>query len=189
MDLNHIQLSGAQLAELYPNSLVELASPGTAAGHGPPAPAAPKSAPAAAPAAAAPAAAATALPSYLGQNGKGILVVTADRDAPYLGDADLAFLTNVLGACSLGMGDVAIVNWRRLEAPDGPALSAALQARQVLLFDLTPADFGLPANFPPFQVQALAGRTYLHAPALGPIAADKELKKALWLALKKMFGV
>ncbi|RYY66857.1 MAG: hypothetical protein EOO12_02980 [Chitinophagaceae bacterium] len=190
MDLNDIQLSGSQLAGLYAQSLVEITPAGGAATPlpvpretpAPPAPAAPK--------AAAPAPSGTPqTPAFLGQNSRGILVVTDEAGAPYLADADLAFLTNVLGACGLGLGDVAIVNWRRLEAPDGPALAAALQARQVLLFAVTPDTFGLPANFPPFQVQPLGDRTYVHAPALAGIAADKELKKALWLSLKKLFGV
>lgn len=193
MDLNDIQLSGSQLAGLYAQTLVELAPENGMAGPATPTPPpAPKAAPAP-PAAPQPApaavAAAAAKPSFLGQNGKGILVITDDAGAPYLGDGDLAFLTTVLGACQLGLGDVAIVNWRRLEAPDGPTLAAELEARQVLLFQVTPDAFGLPAHFPAFQVQNLGGRTYVHAPALAEIAADKELKKALWTALKKLFGV
>ena len=197
MDLNDIQLNGSLVAGLYAQSLVEL-NPGQASAEAtaPAAPAAPKAAPAPAPsAAAAPGTApsavapAAARPAFLGQNGRGILVVNDEAGAPYLTDADLTFLTNVLGACQLGLGDVAIVNWQRLGATDGLALATELDARQVLLFRVTPDAFGLPANFPAFQVQNLGGRTYVHAPALAQIAADKELKKALWLALKKMFGV
>ncbi|RYY99133.1 MAG: hypothetical protein EOO11_05920 [Chitinophagaceae bacterium] len=185
MNLNDIHLSPQQLAGLYGSSLVELAS-----STAPMAPAAPPPAatPGAAPAAKQAPAPAVAT-AFLGQNQKGILVVTADPAAAYLADADLVFLTNVLGACNLGLADVAIVNWAHLDSPGGDALSAELAAKQVLLFGVTPDAFGLPVVFPPFQVQALAGRTYMQAPPLAAISADISQKKALWMALKKMFAV
>jgi hypothetical protein len=174
MDLNNIQLSGSQLAGLYTSTLVELDGEKVNAVIPQPAPAADIRA---------------ETPAVLGQNARGILIVTSDPSAPFLADADLAFLTNVLGACNLGLGDVAILNWLRMEDPKGVEIAAHLNATKVLLFQVTPGVFGLPANFPAFQVQALGGRTYLHAPALPQIAADKELKKSLWLSLKKLFDV
>src|SRR5690349_9560724 len=47
---------------------------------------------------------------YLGENKKNILIVVEYRDAVYLPDEELSFLTNMLSACKLSLADVAIVN-------------------------------------------------------------------------------
>src|SRR5215510_7241480 len=47
---------------------------------------------------------------YLGENKKNILIIVNYNDVVYLPDDDLSFLTNILAACKLNLGDVAIVN-------------------------------------------------------------------------------
>ena len=47
---------------------------------------------------------------FLGNNGKKISILVKEPDAVYLNDDHLNFLTKILGACQLNMGDVAIVN-------------------------------------------------------------------------------
>ena len=46
----------------------------------------------------------------LGNNQKNILIVLKSNEAVHLTDKDLAFLTDILGACKLGLADVSIVN-------------------------------------------------------------------------------
>ncbi|MDB5196042.1 MAG: hypothetical protein JWP88_412 [Flaviaesturariibacter sp.] len=164
MSLNGIRLSPQLLSDLYGNVLVETVA---------------KPVPASAP----------VYPvSYLGMNEKSILIVTAEPEAKYIEEGELKFLTAILGACGLGLADVAIVNWLNTEKNYGKLIEA-LGSKTVLLFDVEPETFGLPMNFPPFQIQSFAGRTYIYSPALKVIEGDIPLKKQLWAALKQTFCV
>lgn len=164
MSLNGIQLSPQQLSVLYGSVLVETAA---------------KPVPAAAP---------LNPVSYLGMNEKAILIITAEAEAKYIEEGELKFLTTILGACGLGLADVAIVNWLNTEK-DYQKILETLQSKTVLLFNVDPESFGLPMNFPPFQIQSFAGRTYIYSPALKVIEGDVPLKKQLWSALKQTFCI
>jgi hypothetical protein len=59
----------------------------------------------------------------------------------------------------------------------------------MILLGLTPEEFEMPLNFPEFQVQPFNNCTFLHAPMLEVLEADKVLKSKLWVCLKKMFGM
>ncbi|MCW3074864.1 MAG: hypothetical protein JWP69_1933 [Flaviaesturariibacter sp.] len=164
MSLNGIQLSSQQLSDLYGSVLVET--------NAKPVPAKPT------------------LPavSYLGMKEKNILIITSEPEAKYISETELIFLTTVLAACGLGLADVAIVNWLNTEK-DYLKIMDTLQVKTVLLFDVDPLSFGLPINFPIFQIQEFDKRTYIHAPSLKKVEQDVTLKKGLWSALKKTFSV
>lgn len=164
MSLNNIRLTPLQLTHLYPHALIETSeTPFRPASGGLPV-------------------------SFLGSNEKNILVLTSSAEAVFLSETELHFLTTVLSACHKTLADVAIVNWLNTEK-NYEGIVDFFQSKLVFLFEVSPVDFGLPINFPPFQIQEFAGRTYLHAPALKKIEADKELKKKLWDALKKIFNI
>jgi hypothetical protein len=161
MNLNNIQLKTHMLADLYRDSLVETST--------------------------------TSVPdssriNYLGNNQKNILVIVTHTSVPYLPDNELSFLTNVLAACKLSLADIGIIN-------HAGAAIASLQdvvnaeANTVLLFGVQPLSIGLPINFPAFQLQPFNKRTYLYAPGLSEIEADKALKTKLWSSLKALFGI
>ncbi|GAA4326861.1 hypothetical protein [Flaviaesturariibacter amylovorans] len=182
MNLNDIRLTPQHLAGLYSSSLVELGTPSP--GHPLPPPAAEP-----APVAASPLAPLPGPPPFLGQHGKGILMVNNDPEARFIADGDLEVLTKIMGRAGIGLADIAIVNWAQLPAPDGPALLGALPSRQVLLFGLGPDVFGLPVLFPHYQVQQLSGRTYLCAPPLSVLAnAEEAVKKNFWTSFKTWLG-
>jgi hypothetical protein len=65
-------------------------------------------------------------------------------------------------------------------------------ATVALYFGVEPASIGVPMRFPHFQVQPWDGCTFLYAPSLtelnGTSPQQVELKKQLWMALKKIFG-
>lgn len=126
---------------------------------------------------------------FLGNNQRNILVVVNHHDILHLPDADLTFLTAMLTACKLGLGDVTLTNYDHYQQIGGPAIVKQFKSRTVLLFGIGPAGFGLPVNFPEFQVQALANVDYLYSPALADISGDKALKSKLWICLKKIFGI
>jgi hypothetical protein len=128
-------------------------------------------------------------PKYLGEYKKNILIIVRYDATPYLPDEQLNFLTTVLSACKLNLGDVAIFNI----ATSRPALYKDLQEKFkssfTILFGLTPEEFEMPLSFPEFQVQPFNNCTFLHAPVLEALEADKVLKSKLWVCLRKMFGV
>jgi len=124
----------------------------------------------------------------LGSNQKGILILVSNESVPFLPDAELEFLSTILGACKLGIADVAIVNLQRHPQPYTD-LANQFQSRQVLLFGITPQQIDLPFNFPHFQLQNFDGRTYLSAFPLSEIAQNRDLKMQLWGCLKTLFCI
>jgi hypothetical protein len=125
--------------------------------------------------------------SYLGKNAQQIAILVKEPLAPYINDASLAFLTKVLQAVNLSLGDVAILNAQH-QPISFEQLNAALKAKKVLLFNIPTHELGLPIVFPHFQVQSHAGCAYLCAPSLSQIETDVATKKQFWAALQKMFA-
>lgn len=124
---------------------------------------------------------------YLGNNKKHVLIVVDYEGAAYLPDDELAFLTKMLTACKLGLGDVAIVNSAHYPKYSSADYLRQFRSQQVLLFGRDPESFGLPLAFPQFQVQAFAGVTFLSSPPLGEMMDNTALKSTLWASLKRIF--
>ena len=172
MDLNQLQLSPALLAALYPDTLVTAGD----------ATALPMETPT-------PVTEASGTPRSLGNNQRQILVMVNHPDAVFLPDTELRFLMGVLNACKLSMDDIALVNRHHHPDMGYKTLLAAFNSRIVLLFDIEPADFGLPLHFPQYQLQSFAQATFIAAPALGKLENDKAEKLQLWTALKRLFNL
>lgn len=210
MSLNNIQLGAQQLVELYGSQLVEKPSaeapmPVTIPAAGPLPVTLPKPEPAIAPpvetapvitkpveAPAAPEAGETSEKPFirsLGGNARRVLVVVQKEKEAFLPDGELKFLTTILSACGLSIADIALLNLASVENKTYTSLTEHFASRQVLLFDATPGQLGMPINFPPFQVQTFKEIKYVHAPALHLIEADVAQKKSLWAALKNLFAL
>ncbi len=176
MSLNNIILSAGLLADLYPAALVETgeSQPQAALPVNPDSDRESKSPQ-------------TGL-KYLGENRKNILVVVDSRDVVYLPDDDLRLLMNMLAACHLGLGDVAVLN-SFSHAASYKTITDELKSRVVLLFGVEPVSFGLPMSFPQFQVQPFTGISFLYAPSLQALQEDKVLKSKLWVTLKRLFNI
>lgn len=129
------------------------------------------------------------LPKFLGNNGKNIAILVRHAEVPFLPDGELAFLTNILSACRLGLGDVAITNVWGMETEEITQVMESLGARTVLLFGIAPLETGLPIAFPHFQAQQFNKRTYLYSPTLAEIESDKNVKAKLWACLKNLFAI
>lgn len=162
MSLNDISLPSQLIADLYQHSLVGNIVPTV-----PPKPSVP----------------------FLGKAAKNILIVVAKSDVPYLSDDELAFLTKVLQACQLGLSDVAIVNWSKAPHQDAEAVMEQFNAKSIILFDVKPAQFGLPTDAPMYAITNFRSRQFVTAPPLNEIAKTKEAKGQLWLALKQLFCI
>ncbi len=159
MSLNSVNLTPALLTSLYEKVLVETAASSMPAKNG---------------------------LRFMGNNQKNILIVTSSGTDEFLSKEETLFLASVLAACKLSFDDVAIVNWENVQT-DGKEIALELQSTFVILFDVSPDVFGLPINFPQFQIQQFSGRTYLHLPFLKGFEQDIGLKKQLWTSLKQLF--
>lgn len=163
MGLNNLQLTSHLLTKLYHNTLVETKN-------------------------------ASAVPEkpllkHLGNNKKSIAIIISNPNNPFLPDDELTFLTNILLACKLDLADIALINSNGAEAEAVEEKLDDLKAKTVLLIGVSPSSINLPINFPHFQVQKFAGRTYLFAPELTELQENKALKMNLWNSLKTIFGL
>jgi hypothetical protein len=131
----------------------------------------------------------TATWKSLGDNRKNILIMVNSSDAVHITDNELSFLTGVLGACKLNMGDVAIVNRNNYPEVSYKELTSFFKSKIVFLFDIEPAVFGLPMSFPHYQIQAFAGNSFLFSPSLKELENDKVEKSKLWVSLKRLFNL
>jgi hypothetical protein len=126
---------------------------------------------------------------YLGENKKKALVVVRYPDIVHIPDKQLLFLTKLLAACNLSLGDVAILNFHHYQSSDFDNLLSYFNSRVVLLFDIEPGEFGMPMKFPQFQVQGYKNIAFVSSPSLDAIEPDKVLKSKLWVCLKKIFSL
>ena len=173
MSLNDINLPASVIADLYSNSLVDIGeisiqktvstiiAPETKSTEG---------------------------LKWLGNNDKKVLIVVKSPDAVHLPDNELQLLTSMLVACQMTIADVAIVNLDK-QTQSYKEILKELGSRTALLFDIEPSGFGLPMNFPHFQIQPYAGCSFLYAPSLKELEADKILKSKLWVSLRRLFNI
>ncbi len=99
------------------------------------------------------------------------------------------YLTNMLSACKLNLGDVAIINLNKIPDPSYKEILNTLNGNILLLFGTDPALLNLPVSFPYFQVQLFSSYTFLYIPSLDEIRNDKILKSKLWVCLRRIFNV
>ena len=129
---------------------------------------------------------------FLGNNRRNVAVIVHSPDTPFLPDNQLSFLTKILEACRMDIGDIAIVNAATASVVI-TELRQQLNPNAVLLFGLEPVAIKLPINFPVFRLQPYDACTYLSAPALSQLVQNSEesklLKSKLWVCLKTLFNV
>ena len=128
----------------------------------------------------------------LGSNGQSITMIVDFPDEVFLPDQHLQFLTRMLEACKMNLGDVAILN-KAAAAITIERVKEQLQPKYVLLFGVETGDIGLPFSFPFFKEQEHGGCIYLSTPPLNDLNQETEegklLKSKLWVCLRKLFGV
>ena len=129
---------------------------------------------------------------FLGNNRRQITVLVQSPGVAFLPDDQLSFLTRMLEACKMNVGDVAIVNLANA-AVSITALKQQLQPKMILLFGMEPVAIRLPMNFPWFKIQTYDECTFLCAPSLEELVLpgdeSKLLKSKLWMCLKTLFGI
>jgi len=130
--------------------------------------------------------------SFLGENKKHVIVLVDHPQTTYLEDGELQFLTNILKACSLSLADIAILNVAKQEIIF-TELKTQLGAVHILLFDVEPTVIKVPFVTPHFQVQQFDNTSIVYLPSLQemnlPTEESIQMKRNLWASLKKVFGI
>lgn len=129
---------------------------------------------------------------WLGDNKKLVAVIAEDHSNVFLADNALQFLTNVLAACKLNLGDVAIVNIANTHL-SFEEITSRLDSRYVLLFGVDAGKISLGENTELFVNTTINNIHTIAAPPLEAMILQtpdaKTLKARLWNGLKKMFGL
>jgi hypothetical protein len=129
---------------------------------------------------------------FLGNNLKKIVILVKHPADVFLPEKHLEFLSKILAACKLNIGDVAIIN-EGFRFIDINTLRQQLKPNHIILFGIDPTELKLPLNFPHFKIRNYADSAYLSVPALDALNSDTEegklLKTKLWVCLKTMFEV
>lgn len=128
---------------------------------------------------------------YLGENQKGVCILVDYPNDVHLPDSQLNFLTSILQACKLNLGDVAIVNCHRQQVSVPLLVKQLLCSKLLVLGNAAPLS-GL-QHLPAFSIQVENDCQILCSPAAENLnqqgAEGKLLKGKLWTCLKEMFGV
>lgn len=167
MALNEINLNPVNLENLYGNLLLEETKLSTTANID---------------------TKANSLP-FLGQNLKSVIILVNQKDAKYLLEEELDFLTSILSACNYSIADVAIVNCKESNTELYDLLKATFSIKSIILFNVNMANVGFPLTVPHYQVQSYDNLILLSAPDLLSIKKDKAEKNGLWTSLKKLFEI
>lgn len=127
---------------------------------------------------------------YLGNNGKKITVLIKEAEVAFINDLHLQFLSNILSACKLNLGDIALVNHRNT-ALVYHELKQKIQPKFIIAFDLQTKEIQLPFTIPNYQVQVHDNCKFLFAASLTTMEGDSQEakleKSKLWASLKNMF--
>ena len=126
---------------------------------------------------------------FLGNNQKNILLIVQEENAVYLPDKDLNFLVDILTACKLSLSDTALINVFENKGINYKILLEKFKPAIIVLFGIEPSKLEFPLQFPYYQLQQYNNQTYLNAPSLNALAADKQKKLQLWASLKKLFSI
>ncbi|MEY4553160.1 MAG: hypothetical protein RL099_1488 [Bacteroidota bacterium] len=130
--------------------------------------------------------------SFLGDNLKKVTILLQDTTAVHLADESLQFLTAILAACKLNMGDVAIVNTVH-QPVQYTQIKTELKPSTIILFNISAAAIALPFEVPQYQVQQYDNCTLLFSAPLHSMLVKTEAAKLekgkLWNALKKTFNI
>ena len=164
MSLDNIQLTPFLVQDLYKKTLVDLNVNGPSASN-----------------------TTENITSFLGKNEKNTLIVIDEKETAFLNDKDLNLLVGILSACNLSLADIALINFDKNKQLTYDNMMLEFNPGFVLLFGITPDQLSFPLNFPNYQLQQYNNQTYLSAPTLKILAAEKDQKKELWTSLQKYF--
>jgi hypothetical protein len=127
--------------------------------------------------------------NFLGGNEKKIIFLFNDNQNKFLADNQVKFLYDLLAACQLTMGDIALVNFFHNNTITYRELMVELRPKKVLIFGISANELDLPFTIPFFQIQNFQEQVYMISPSIEELQMNIELKKQLWECLQKIFTI
>ena len=92
---------------------------------------------------------------FLGGNEKKIIFLFKDGQNKFLADGQVKFVFDLLTACQLTMGDIALVNLFHHHSITYRELMIRFQPKKILIFGIPANDLDLPFAIPFFQLSFL----------------------------------
>lgn len=127
----------------------------------------------------------------LGENTTGILILTNETAAPFLGTNDFTFLEKIIQATGNSLADSAIVNTlKKTHTLD--QIIEHTKANKVISVGVNLFEIGLHDKaISQYECKEIRNGAIkiISAEKLSSIAGNNDKKKALWLALKRMFNI
>lgn len=118
-----------------------------------------------------------------------VLVLVDEKKQEQLAPSDALLLENILKATGHNPAQTDILNFSHLAQADARTVLAQKSTNYFISFGVPLIKLKLDLLLPPYMPKQIEGIWFLLAEPLSVIEADKERKKRLWLALKKMFAV
>jgi hypothetical protein len=177
MGINHIRLSSELIAVLYPETLVvekdpdsdiELIKTGLTQNKK------------------------ESVYPYLGKNLNSICFLVYYPDDEFIPEDQLAFLQKILIACKLNLDDIALINTNR-NPVELQVLKNIFQPRIIFLWGAVPELSGFNQHFPDMTISTWENIRILPVMQAVLMSRDNpaglELKRKLWISLKKLFNL
>lgn len=96
-------------------------------------------------------------------------------------------LSGILSACKLDESNSIVLKSTSSKSENIHSVKENYDTKNIILFGIDPVEFGLPINFPHFQIQTSDGIKYVSSPGLEEMMEDKSIKVKLWNSLKQIF--
>ncbi len=123
--------------------------------------------------------------TFLGDNGRGILILVNDPESEFLNQKELKFLMNIMEAgLKYTKKDFALVNCAVFPQKE---ILKEIPYDFLIAFDISTDSIKGDSAF--YQLIESENKKLLYGENLSVIEADVEKKKLLWKALKKMFDI
>lgn len=118
-----------------------------------------------------------------------VLILVDEKKQEQLDPSDALLLENILKATGHDPAETDLLNFSHLPQADARTVLAQKSTNYFISFGVPLIKLKLDLLLPPYTPKQIEGIWFLLAEPLSVIDADKERKKRLWLALKKMFTV
>lgn len=118
-----------------------------------------------------------------------VLILVDEKKQEQLDPSDALLLENILKATGHDPAATDLLNFSHLPQADARTVLAQKSTNYFISFGVPLIKLKLDLLLPPYTPKQIEGIWFLLTEPLSVIDADKERKKRLWLALKKMFAV
>ena len=129
---------------------------------------------------------------YLGKNLNSISFLVNYPDDEFIPEDQLAFLQKILIACKLNLEDIALINTNRTHV-ELQVLKNIFHPRIIFLWGAVPALAGLNQHLPDMSISTWENIRILPVMQAVLMSRDNpaglELKRKLWISLKKLFNL